>query len=73
MRKQELIFAHPEDTSAKKGGEQVFGDGTLESAAGRIRVSAQPRTRQLSPPAPDDIYVSPSARFAASICTLATP
>src|SRR5512134_77612 len=56
MRKQELMFAILKKRA--KGGEQIFGDGTLEVLPDGFGFLRSPETSYLA--STDDIYVSPS-------------
>lgn len=56
MRKQELIFAILKKKA--KGGEQIFGDGTLEVLPDGFGFLRSPDTSYLA--STDDIYISPS-------------
>ena len=56
MRKQELMFAILKKRS--KGGEQIFGDGTLEVLPDGFGFLRSPETSYLA--STDDIYISPS-------------
>jgi transcription termination factor Rho len=56
MRKQELMFAILKKRA--KGGEQIFGDGTLEVLPDGFGFLRSPETSYLA--STDDIYISPS-------------
>jgi transcription termination factor Rho len=56
MRKQELMFAILKKRA--KGGEQIFGDGTLEVLPDGFGFLRSPDTSYLA--STDDIYISPS-------------
>ena len=56
LRKQELMFAILKKRA--KGGEQIFGDGTLEVLPDGFGFLRSPETSYLA--STDDIYISPS-------------
>jgi transcription termination factor Rho len=56
MRKQELMFAILKKRA--RGGEQIFGDGTLEVLPDGFGFLRSPETSYLA--STDDIYISPS-------------
>jgi len=56
LRKQELMFAILKKRA--KGGEQIFGDGTLEVLPDGFGFLRSPESSYLA--STDDIYISPS-------------
>ncbi len=64
LKKQDLIFKILKERVKQNG--LMFGEGTLEVLPDGFGFLRSPDYNYL--PCPDDIYISPSARFAASAC-----